>query len=125
MLRIPDVDDRIEIMNMLISQDSSHASVWYEIFEYRRSNGGFTPIDPECHMVGLTSDPYILGEDVTVEDNGDITVYGKTWFYPDYMITSALERLIVGDNVRLVMFNDKLKGERFQAHHNVEKHNEG
>lgn len=91
---------------------------WTDMFEPYFINGSFTPIDPESHFIGLTSDPYIIGEDVTIEDNGDLTVYGKVWHYPNYMIDSVVDELIKGNTVELTLVDD-YEEFKLQSHYNI------
>lgn len=74
---------------------------WNRLFEPYYTNGIFEPIDPDHYFVGLTSDPYIIIEDAALEDNGDLTVYGSMWHYPNYMLESVVEKLLEGEKVQL------------------------
>ena len=43
--------------------------------------------------VGALTDSPILADDLTIEDNGDISFVGDTWWFPDYQVTDPWEVL--------------------------------
>ena len=43
--------------------------------------------------VGALTDAPILADDLTIEDNGDISFVGDTWWFPDYQVTDPWEVL--------------------------------
>lgn len=92
-------------------------TVWYDMFESYWANGSFQPVNPESHMVGLTSDPYIVVEEATTEGNGDLTVHGSMWHYPRYMLESVVEKLLDGERVELQK-HCEFEGERIESHYN-------
>ena len=95
------------------------AGVWADMWESYSSNGSFTPIDPETHMIGLTSDPYIIGEDVIYEDSGDIIVYHRVFNCPSYMISSPIDDLLdTGQTELAYAFDCGEGGELYEAHYN-------
>lgn len=118
LLSIPKQSDREELYDEYI-QDKLEKDIWYELFEPYSCNGSYTPVDPEQVYVGLTSDPYIIAESATPENNGDITVYGKIYHCPNYMVISIIDKLINDGEYTLSVINDTGKeGERLSSHDN-------
>jgi len=103
-LFVPSESDRQELKESLES-NRPEWYLWHDILESYSCNGSYSPLDPECHFVGLTSDPYILAEDSTTEDNGNLTIEGGLWHYPDYMINSIVEKLAAGEKVYMTRFH--------------------
>lgn len=74
------------------------SSVIYDLFEYERCNGSYTPFEPgdgspySGPFVGLTDAPCIA-EALTVEDDGTQVIDGKVWWFPDYMVTDEIAAL--------------------------------
>lgn len=103
-LSVPEAVNRYAIF--LTLKERGELSVWAELLEPYFINGSYYRISPESHIVGLTSDPYLLAEEAEIQDNGDLIVYGKLYHYPDYMVKSVCERLALGNPVFLAMFHD-------------------
>ena len=55
-------------------------------------NGRLLQVQPE-DIAALTEAP-ILTDDRTIEDNGDVTVHGRVWWFPNYMVTNFADELI-------------------------------
>lgn len=64
---------------------------YLEALERYRANG-WGNVRPE-HIGALTSDPFMLTDDFTIDDNGEVIV-GRVWHFPDYMIACPLERIL-------------------------------
>lgn len=92
LLTLEDSDD-VEDLKRLV-EERGEQSVWHDLFEPYFTNGSYTPVDPNTHYFGLTDDPYMVCESVTYEDNGDITIEGSCFHFPNYMLDSALDRLL-------------------------------
>jgi hypothetical protein len=103
-LSIPNQEDRQEIADQL-QRGLRESEIWPDLLEPYSCNGSYTPVSPEVYSVGLTSDPYILVEDLTIEDDGSATVAGGHWHYPFYMIKSVIEQLRDGETVELVLWH--------------------
>jgi hypothetical protein len=71
-----------------------YGSIWADITEWERCNGGFTPFDAgdANPFVGLTSAPCIA-ESMDYHDDGTLEIVGRFWYFADYQITSELEEL--------------------------------
>lgn len=65
-----------------------------EAFESYSINGSFTPFNAGDGnpMVGLTCTPCIA-ESMDCDDDGNLSVNGHLWWFPDYMIRDPLEEL--------------------------------
>lgn len=63
-----------------------------EFFENLFANSSWREVDPE-DIGALTSAP-ILGDDVNMNDQGDITSVGNVYWYPDYQVKSFFDDLI-------------------------------
>lgn len=55
-------------------------------------NGQLLAVQPE-DLGALTEAP-ILTNDRTIEDDGTVTVPGKVWWFPDYMVINFADELI-------------------------------
>lgn len=55
-------------------------------------NGLLMHLNPE-DIAALTDAP-ILTDDRTIEDDGSVTVSGKIWWFPNYMVTNFADELI-------------------------------
>lgn len=53
---------------------------------------GWGQVDPG-DIGAMTSDPFIITDDYTVEDDGTVHVYGKLWHFPNYCLRSPLDEL--------------------------------
>lgn len=116
-LEVPSAAGRYEVLYALQYSGRTENQLWYDLLEPFFTNGEWTPVDPESHYVGLTADPYILGEELVLEDNGDLTSYGGVYHYPDYQVNSVLELLGEG---RVVWFDRFMDGKnRIHAQHNL------
>lgn len=69
-------------------------SIIYDLLEYERCNGGYTPFDAgdANPFVGLSSAPCIA-EGMTTEDDGQNVIDGRFWAFTDYVIRDELEEL--------------------------------
>ena len=113
---LSDTEEREELAR--IYQDRGFYAAWAELFEYYNCNGGFTPINPESHYIGLTSDPYIIGESVDITDSGDIAVHGGVWHCRNYACREIIQELIdTGESSLNHAFD--CTGDIFRAHYNV------
>lgn len=101
-LSIDNESDRAELKDEL--QTKSELQVYADLLEQFQANGSYTNLSSDVFSFGLTSDPYILVEECTFEDDGSVTVYGGMWNYPDYMINSVIEKLVAGETVILTQF---------------------
>lgn len=65
------------------------------LFEPYYTNGSYEPFDAGDGnpFVGLTSAPCIA-ESMTTAENGERTVLGKLWWFPDYMVRDPLAELL-------------------------------
>lgn len=104
-LSIPDSNDRAYLAGEL-ENDRPELYIYADLLEPYFCNGSYSNISPEVYPLGLTSDPYILSEDMTIEDNGDATIHGGLWHYPNYMIKSLVRELVEGNEVILYRFYD-------------------
>lgn len=57
-----------------------------------RPNGRLYDVRPE--WIGALTDAPILTDGLTIEDNGDATVHGNVWWFPNYMVENFMETLI-------------------------------
>jgi hypothetical protein len=73
--------------------------IWHDLLEPHFTNGQLIPVSPEQHFVGLTSDPFILAEEATLEDDDSLTVTGRCWSFPGYEIHSPVDLLLDGQTV--------------------------
>lgn len=101
-LLLPDLEDRVYLIDKLAEGRGSN-ELWYEVWERPAANGGPQPIDPEMYMVGMTSDPYIIAEEIEqLDDHGNwIKLHGHLWHDPDYMLKDRLKELAAGAEVIL------------------------
>jgi len=96
LLRVPKLKDRQELKEEYEDINKSEASIWSDLFEPYYTNGRYYPIDPEVYYVGLTTDPYIIAEDVTYDVDGQINgIVGRMWHCPNYMVESVIEKLVI------------------------------
>lgn len=101
------VDSAVErYMLMQAVEDGRDVSLYDALIEPFACNGGYTVIDPNYHAVGLTSDPYILAEHATIEDDGGVTIEGGLYHYPDYQIKNLVRELALGNLVKLIRFHN-------------------
>lgn len=65
-----------------------------DLLEYTgwRPNGRLYDVQPE--WIGALTDAPILTDDLTIADNGDATVHGNVWWFPNYMVENFMETLI-------------------------------
>jgi hypothetical protein len=84
-----------------IRNDRPDIYLWHDLLEPYDFNGGPNPVSPETHFFGLTSDPYLLAEEAALEDDGNLTVYGRLWHDPNYMLRSIPIELAKGEKVIL------------------------
>lgn len=54
-------------------------------------NARLAVVRPE--QIGALTDAPILSDEIAMDDNGDIEVLGKVWWFPDYMVKSLPEQL--------------------------------
>lgn len=76
-------------------------------------NGQLMALNPE-DIAALTDAP-ILTDEYTIEDDGSVTVPGKVWWFPNYMVTNFADVLIEKGSVEFT------KGGEDEAHRPVEK----
>lgn len=55
-------------------------------------NGRLFQVRPE--WIGALTDAPILADDLSTEDDGTAIVYGRVWWFPNYMVESFAETLI-------------------------------
>lgn len=69
--------------------------ILWDGFEGYWNNGSFSPFDAGYAnpFVGLTDAPCIA-EDMTTHDNGDREIYGRLWWFPNYMVRSFVDDLL-------------------------------
>ncbi|NDD55384.1 hypothetical protein EBZ39_16240 [bacterium] len=72
-------------------ENQTAVDLWREAIENYLGNGWGNPTPED--IGALTSDPYLLTDDYTVEDDGEVIV-GRVWHFPDYMIACPLERIL-------------------------------
>lgn len=101
-LSIPSIDDQTDVLEQLA--DRNESTVYNDLLEPFFTNGSYHNISPDQFYVGLTSDPYILAENVTYEDDGSVLVEGGMWHYNDYMIKSLVEKIAMGEKVIMQKF---------------------
>ncbi len=82
-----DISDAIE-------SGKDYLSILCDIFEGYSCNGSYTPFDSSegNPFVGLTSAPCIA-ESLSVEDNGDLNIDGRLWWFPNYMLHDPIIEL--------------------------------
>lgn len=115
-LSVPHPEDQADLKEQLES-DRSNASVWADLFEPYFTNGSYEPISPEVYQLGLTSDPYIIAEELNLEDDGTVTHFGGLWHCPDYMVIDPIAELAEGETVILREFyNTKGTYEKLETH---------
>ena len=66
-------------------------SVFWDVLAPFQANGILFGIDPE-DIGALTSAP-IITDDLTIEDDGERTVHGKVWWFPNYCIIDPMAEL--------------------------------
>jgi hypothetical protein len=80
---------REEIAEMI--DKHGEMSILYDATESYWANGwGVTSADRLWQM----SEAPVIVEDYTVEDDGSVTLYGKAWYFSNYMIESAIETML-------------------------------
>ena len=82
------------------SDQTDHGNVIYDLFEPYSTNGSYTLFDAGegDPMVGLTSAPCIA-ESMIYGDDGMKTVDGRMWWYPDYAVSSYVDKLMATGRV--------------------------
>lgn len=92
-LSIPkSLESRKELMREL--KEHGEIDTWYELWEPFQTNGMYYPIDPNFTWVGLTSDPYIITDDLEIDDDGEQTIKGDIYYCPNYAVISVIEELV-------------------------------
>ena len=92
LLSIPDLEDRQELAERL--NKIGEIDTWWELFEPFQANGRFYPVNPDCTFVGLTSDPYLITNDLDIDDDGSQEVKGDLYYCPEYAVISVIEQLV-------------------------------
>ena len=71
-----------------------------ELAEPYFTNGGFHPFsgDSGNPYVGLTSAPCIA-ESLSFDDDGQATIEGRLWWFPDYAVRSFMDELVAKGEV--------------------------
>jgi len=82
-----------------------------EITEYYWCNGWGVHTGDQ---LGQLSDAPIICENSTNEDDGSITLHGKAWYYPQYMIYSPLEKILENGYVDFDLW-DTFESDNFPA----------
>lgn len=77
---------------------------------YWTNGWGVTSAD----LLHQLSEAPVIVEDLTVEDNGSITLYGKAWYQSDYMIRGAVETILRQGHIDFTLF-DSFDGENFES----------
>lgn len=83
-------DDKIEILEMLEKQGSN--SVLMDITESHWTNSW--AVFPDADVLGQMSNCPVICEDGSVEDDGSNTLYGKAWYFPNYMIIGEVDEIV-------------------------------
>jgi hypothetical protein len=79
-------DDKEEILSWPLDE------VGYRLLEACNLIGnGWDPVAPE--WIGALTDAPIITDGATCEDDGAWIVYGRVWWFPNYMVESPYETL--------------------------------
>ena len=65
------------------------------------------------HLWQLSEAPVIV-EECTIEEDGSITLYGKSWYQNDYATRSAVETILEQGYIDFVFWQE-FKGENFET----------
>ena len=95
LLTVPNHHDRAYLLEK--SQDGyTDVSLWVDLLEPYFTNGEYHPVNPEVHNFGITSDPFLIVEEATLEDDFTLTCVGGHWCYNDFALRSPIDLLITG-----------------------------
>lgn len=85
--------DKDEIQE-LVDKNPDDRNFMVDLMEYTgwSPNGQLYVVDAK-DVGGLTDAP-ILTDDMTIEENGDISVHGTVWWYPNYAVTHCGKELL-------------------------------
>lgn len=85
--------DKQELREMLAKTNDDRL-LMAELLEFTgwQPNGQLYLISPED--VGALTDSPIITDDMTIEDDGAITVHGEVYWYPNYMVSNFMEELL-------------------------------
>jgi hypothetical protein len=92
---IIDEDDKEFIHDMRYTDEiRDEEDMMYQLLEEYSCNGSYAIFNAgnANPFVGLTDAPCIA-EQLDYQDNGDIDIVGKYWYYADYMVTSYISEL--------------------------------
>lgn len=86
-----------------IIQNNSAISALLTLTEYYWTNGWGVLEADELHQM---SQAPVIVQDYTIEDDGSRTLYGKAWYYPNYMILNPLEEILKEGYVDFTLWED-------------------
>jgi hypothetical protein len=91
-LRLSLIDSQRENLEDVVNNDKlgDFGKLFKATESYWTNGWGVTSAD-QLHQL---SEAPVIVEDLSVEDDGSITLYGKAWFQGDYMIKSAVETIL-------------------------------
>lgn len=80
----------------LLEQGKNTVDVLRELIDWQISNG-WVMLAPED--IGAMTESPILSEEVLYNENGDIVLVGRVYWFPSYMVRNELEELATGKTV--------------------------
>lgn len=99
-LSIPETSDRLEILETY--RNHGHHYAWEELITHL-----FESINPDVWQIGLTCNPYIFVNSLTISDDGETAdLDGSIYYYAHYQTSDPVEKLIVGETVRFEKLTD-------------------
>jgi len=100
-LALDSADDREDIQEMLEEHGTNH--VMHELMEDWVGNGwGFFFADE----LGNLSNAPMIAEDSTIDNDGNIVLCGKVWYWPNYMVECEIETLLKNGEVVFALWSD-------------------
>jgi|GEM_PF-4870888 len=82
---------RTELVDERENPFASPLTIWFDLLESHLCNGWMT-VSPE-QIGALTSDPYIITDSGSIDDEGNPVGVEYVYAYPDYQIFDALDQL--------------------------------
>lgn len=91
---VADEEAREEARDKIEAGINDDVGILLELTEDHWTNGGFEPFDggQGNPFVGLTDAPCIA-ESMDIDGEGQRTINGRLWFYPEYMVMNPVAEL--------------------------------
>jgi hypothetical protein len=105
---VGDKDDEDEVAEMLNKYGA--CKTFRDMTEAYWTNGWFVGTADELSQM---SESPVVAQDCTHEDDGSITLFGKVWYYNNYMITDWVQEILDNGQVDFQLWFESDEGVRF------------